>query len=1053
MFCWGRMKHGELGLGGLEEEIITSPRVSPFTLVDDIVQVGCGENHTILVMKDGKLFSFGLNDYGQLGHGRSRTRAEPVDGLEAHNITQVACGAQHTLAQNEWGEVFAWGSNSNGQLGLNVEESMMPTPKMVKSLATKQVVQIACGRSHSMALTNVGEIYCWGSNSHGQLGLGSSGTPETKPCLVKLLQGIPISHISCGADFSFAVTPSGAVYGWGKNSFGQLGLGDTVDRPQPTQLKSLRFQRVTYIRCGMDHTAALTRDGGVFTFGAGMYGQLGHCTSANEMLPRKVLELMGTTVTQICCGRCHTLAFVPSKGRIYAFGLGGSGQLGTKSTANVNSPQLVIGPWETSHNNSIKDVKDLATETAEALSAIQSKRVVVRNIFCGGDQSFSLVSPYTESFESADYREHAVATQILSIFPDEIKKVRALHPDVAVDLDLLRYVETVFSHLACYNASFLRADGSHYGCSSKNHGLDLHLAAETFGQISRIEHPTICVLLRRCICNELLSSLSPVIPDIEVLRVYLILPLYHEFLQPKFFEELHFPFACVLLGLKPEAGKVYDMWLAAANTDYFIRLINIFKQVVVHIIHLPSSFDPTETTRLGIRLKMCLDVLKKINNVNRQAATKKVGHEQFYIPELTDKVDVKRDYFKWLVDAPNKEFRLCNYSFVFDAKAKTLLLEADQNIQMHSAMQEAATRGVYFGFPAIQQYLILEVRRDNLVNDTINELSKCASQDLKKPLKVKFHGEEAEDAGGVRKEFFMLLLKEILDPKYGMFAHYQETRAIWFSELSLEEQGMYFLIGLLCGLAIYNFTIINLPFPLVLYKKLLAEPVELDDIGGLCPTLMRSLHSLLDYEGDDVEDVFCLSFVMSREVFGSVQTDELKPGGANILVTQKNKQEYVDLYVDFILNKSIAKHFDAFNRGFHKVCGGRVLRLFQSHELMDLVVGNENYDWYALQENAEYKNGYSFDHPTIRLFWEVFHEMSLEQKKNFLLFLTGSDRIPILGMKAVRVIIQRTVGGDSYLPVAHTCFNLLDLPLYNTKEKLRYKLLQAIQQTQGFALA
>jgi E3 ubiquitin-protein ligase HERC4 len=92
--------------------------------------------------------------------------------------------------------------------------------------------------------------------------------------------------------------------------------------------------------------------------------------------------------------RCHTLAFVPSKGRIYAFGLGGSGQLGTKSTANVNSPQLVIGPWETS-NNSIKDVKDLATETAEALSAIQSKRVVVRNIFCGGDQSFSLVCPYT----------------------------------------------------------------------------------------------------------------------------------------------------------------------------------------------------------------------------------------------------------------------------------------------------------------------------------------------------------------------------------------------------------------------------------------------------------------------------------------------------------------------------------------------------------------------------------------------------------------------------------------------------------------------------------
>jgi len=116
-------------------------------------------------------------------------------------------------------------------------------------------------------------------------------------------------------------------------------------------------------------------------------------------------------------------------------------------------------------------------------------------------------------------------------------------------------------------------------------------------------------------------------------------------------------------------------------------------------------------------------------------------------------------------------------------------------------------------------------------------------------------------------------------------------------------------------------------------------------------------------------------------------------------------------------------------------------------------LGNENYDWYELQRNAMYKNGYSADHPTVRLFWEVFHDLSHEQKKMFLLYLTGSDRIPILGMNAVKVILQRASGGDSYLPVAHTCFNLLDLPQYNTKEKLRYKLLQAIQQTQGFALA
>lgn len=96
---------------------------------------------------------------------------------------------------------------------------------------------------------------------------------------------------------------TGAVFAWGKNSSGQLGLGDTIDRPHPVQLKSLRSQRVTYISCGMDHTVALTKDGGVFTFGAGTYGQLGHGSQAVETLPRMVLELMGSTVTQVASGR------------------------------------------------------------------------------------------------------------------------------------------------------------------------------------------------------------------------------------------------------------------------------------------------------------------------------------------------------------------------------------------------------------------------------------------------------------------------------------------------------------------------------------------------------------------------------------------------------------------------------------------------------------------------------------------------------------------------------------------------------------------------------
>lgn len=86
-----------------------------------------------------------------------------------------------------------------------------------------------------------------------------------------------------------------------------------------------------------------------------------------------------------------------------------------------------------------------------------------------------------------------------------------------------------------------------------------------------------------------------------------------------------------------------------------------------------------------------------------------------------------------------------------------------------------------------------------------------------------------------------------------------------------------------------------------------------------------------------------------------------------------------------------------------KVCGGRVMKLFKSHELQAVVVGNEDYDWDEFETHAEYKNGYSSSDVSVRMFWEVFHELSLEDKKKFLLFLTGSDRIPIQGMKGIKV--------------------------------------------------
>ncbi|XP_063703150.1 probable E3 ubiquitin-protein ligase HERC4 isoform X2 [Culicoides brevitarsis] len=1058
VYCWGSTENGELGLGGIEDEQILVPRNMQWEEAARLKQAALGLNHTLFLLEDGQLFACGSNDHGNLGFEFSKKRPHIISALKDYPITAVAAGAKHSLAINEWGQVFSWGSNELSQLGYDTENDIV-TPKIIRSLATKHVIQVSCGQFHSLALTNSGDLYAWGANGYGQLGLGMTSEKVSKPTLIKSLQGVPIAFICCGANHSFAVTKSGAVFGFGKNLFGQLGLNDTVSRQFPTQLKTLRSIGVCYIAAGDDFSVFLTRDGGVFTCGLGTFGQLGHGNFSNEILPRMVMELMGSTVTQIACGRRHTLVFV--RGRIYAFGIGGSGQLGNKLTKNYSTPHIVIGPWSNVANASPPKL----IENSSTAFVVVPDVFMVKHIFSGGDRSCVKAVEMNDVDEADDFRVHDARTQVCILTTELTKTLKALPIDTQVDLELLSTIEIIFRNQACLNGSFLLANDKHFCCTSKMPGVDMAVATEAFEDIQKTENESVKNLIWESITTDLIGSLVASPPDVETIRIFLLLPLYHEFINCKNYQKLHVPFSTAVHRLNAIPKKIVSAWWCAQSRDYYERLVENYKSVVTYILNNQFMKKPNKTSedkylvQYDPELKIALDMLALLYLTNHKSynRTEKVPYEHFHLQDLSDNVDVKHEYVNWIMNNDIHNFYLCNYPFLFDAAAKTILLQTDQSIQMYNAMQSAANQGLLsmftrsFAPTSALQYIVLNVTRENIVDDTIRELALYQATDLKKPLKIKFAGEEAEDAGGVRKEFFMLLLKEILDLKYGMFKYYEDSRYIWFSEDSFEGEGMYTLIGILCGLAIYNYTIIDLPFPVALYKKLLKEPVELSDLKDLSPVLGNSLQSILDYEESDLKDVFSLTFEVSREVFGETKTFELKPGGDSIYVTQENKREFVDLYVDFILNKSVESHFKGFYQGFMKVCGGRILELFRAHELMEVVIGNEDYDWHVLEREAEYKNGYSSGDEPVRWFWEVFHELPLEEKKKFLLFLTGSDRIPIMGMKAIKIFIQPT-NDDKCLPVAHTCFNLLDLPRYKTKERLKYKLQQAIQQTQGFSL-
>lgn len=137
----------------------------------------------------------------------------------------------------------------------------------------------------------------------------------------------------------------------------------------------------------------------------------------------------------------------------------------------------------------------------------------------------------------------------------------------------------------------------------------------------------------------------------------------------------------------------------------------------------------------------------------------------------------------------------------------------------------------------------------------------------------------------------------------------------------------------------HNVTIIDLPFPLALYKKLLNKgKIDLDDMKSLSPSIYRSLKSVLDYKEDDLESALCIPFTIEREFCGEIRQNELKPGGSSIMVSQQNKYEFIDLYIDYTFNKSCEKQFQAFSAGFRRVINSKPLELFYPDELMSFVV-------------------------------------------------------------------------------------------------------------------
>ena len=305
----------------------------------DYQQVAGGRTHTAVLLSNGTVRTFGGNDQGQLGVNDTATRSTIVQvwGISS-SATVVACGAYHTAVLLADGTVRTFGSNQNGQLGVNDTTSRQTPVQVIGISSVGAATAVACGAAYTAVLLNNGTVWTFGRNEYGQLGVGDT-TSRLTPVQVSAITSA--TAIACGLYHTSIVLSDGTVRTFGLNISGQLGVNDGTSRQTPVQVWGISSSAVA-VAGGLYHTSVLLADGTVRTFGKNDFGQLGiNIPGVSRQTPVQVWGI-SSSATAITCGRFHTSVLL-GNGTVMTIGNNGYGQLGVNDTTSRQTPVQVWG--------------------------------------------------------------------------------------------------------------------------------------------------------------------------------------------------------------------------------------------------------------------------------------------------------------------------------------------------------------------------------------------------------------------------------------------------------------------------------------------------------------------------------------------------------------------------------------------------------------------------------------------------------------------------------------------------------------------------------------